>query len=70
MPTKIQVRRGTAQQWVDSDTVLDSGEIGFETDTGLFKIGDGTTAYTALEYPPSGEAVNTESAVIAGRMFA
>jgi hypothetical protein len=70
MPTKIQVRRGTAQQWVDSNTVLDSGEIGFETDTGLFKIGDGTTAYTSLEYPPSGEAVNTESAVISGRMFA
>jgi hypothetical protein len=70
MPTKIQVRRGTAQEWSDADTVLSSGEIGFETDTGLFKIGDGVTAYTALEYPPLGEAVNSESSVIAGRMFA
>ena len=70
MPTKIQVRRGTASQWTTSNPTLSEGEIGFETDTGLFKIGDGITAYTALEYPPSGEAVNTESAVIAGRMFA
>jgi hypothetical protein len=69
MPTKIQVRRGTAQEWANADPVLSSGEIGFETDTGLFKIGDGVTVYTSLAYPPSGEAVNTESAVIAGRMF-
>jgi hypothetical protein len=50
MQTKIQVRRGTAQQWADADTVLDSGEIGFETDTGLFKIGNGSATWTALGY--------------------
>jgi hypothetical protein len=70
MPTRIQLRRGTAQQWATDNTVLSSGEIGFETDTGLFKIGNGTTAYTSLAYPPSGEAVNTDSAVISGRVFA
>lgn len=46
--TKIQVRRGTASQW--SSQVLAQGEIGFETDSGLFKIGDGSTAWSSLPY--------------------
>jgi hypothetical protein len=40
MSTKIQVRRGTAAQWTAANPTLDSGEIGFETDTGKFKIGN------------------------------
>lgn len=67
MPTKIQVRRGTASEWTSSDPTLSAGEIGFETDTGLFKIGDGTIAWTALGY--AGGAANSESSVIASRMF-
>jgi hypothetical protein len=46
--TKIQVRRGTASQWTSQ--VLAQGEIGFETDTGRFKIGDGSTAWSSLTY--------------------
>jgi len=46
----IQVRRGTAAQWETADPVLESGEIGFETDTGKFKIGDGTTDWVDLKY--------------------
>ena len=46
--TKIQLRRGTAASWTTQ--VLSQGEIGFETDTGLFKIGDGTTAWSSLTY--------------------
>lgn len=46
--TKIQLRRGTAASWTTQ--VLSQGEIGFETDTGLFKIGDGTTAWNSLTY--------------------
>ncbi len=49
---RIQVRRGTAtagvNQWTDQ--VLYAGEIGYETDTGRFKIGDGVTAWSSLEY--------------------
>jgi hypothetical protein len=48
--TKIQVRRGTASSWTSSNPTLTAGEIGFETDTGLFKIGDGTTTWTSLTY--------------------
>jgi hypothetical protein len=46
----IQVRRGTAAQWVTADPALESGEIGFETDTGKFKIGDGATDWLELKY--------------------
>ncbi len=47
---KMQQRRGTAAQWTTAATVLLAGEIGFETDTGKFKIGDGTTAWASLAY--------------------
>jgi len=50
MATKIQVRRDTAANWTSADTVLSEGEIGYETDTGYMKIGDGSTAWTALSY--------------------
>jgi len=50
MATRMQQRRGTASQWVAADTVLTAGELGYETDTGQFKIGDGTTAWTSLAY--------------------
>jgi hypothetical protein len=39
MATRIQVRRDTAANWTENDPTLAEGEIGFETDTGLFKIG-------------------------------
>lgn len=49
---RIQFRRGTsaagANQWTNQ--VLYAGEVGYETDTGRFKIGDGTTAWGSLEY--------------------
>lgn len=43
--TLIQIRRGTATQWSDANPVLHAGEIGFETDTGKFKIGTGTASW-------------------------
>ncbi len=46
----IQFRRGTAQDWINKDPLLDSGEPGFETDTGLYKIGDGIHYWVELNY--------------------
>lgn len=43
-------RRGTATQWSNANPTLGSGEIGFETDTGQFKIGDNTTQWDDLPY--------------------
>ena len=46
----MQQRRGTATQWTDADPILAAGEIGFETDTNQFKIGDGVNNWSDLSY--------------------
>jgi sarcosine oxidase gamma subunit len=51
--TLIQPRRGTAAQWTSANPVLEVGELGFETDTGKEKRGDGTSDWTELEYRPA-----------------
>lgn len=48
--TSIQHRRDTAANWTTANPTLLAGEIGVETDTNKFKIGDGTTAWTDLAY--------------------
>lgn len=50
MSTRMLQRKGTYQQWFDSNPTLGSGEIGFETDTGKFKVGDGITLWNNLSY--------------------
>jgi hypothetical protein len=50
MATRIQVRRDTAANWTTNNPTLADGEIGFETDTNLFKIGANNTAWTSLAY--------------------
>lgn len=47
---QLQYRRDTAANWTGNNVVLAAGEPGYETDTGKFKIGDGTTAWTSLNY--------------------
>lgn len=48
MAVTIQLRRGTAAQWSAANTVLAEGELGYETDTGFIKVGDGATAYNSI----------------------
>jgi hypothetical protein len=50
MATRMQQRRGTAAQWTSANPVLVAGEIGFETDTNKFKIGDDSTTWSNLPY--------------------
>ena len=50
MAAVIQVKRGSASSWTSANTVLASGEIGFETDTKKMKVGDGSTAWNSLLY--------------------
>jgi hypothetical protein len=47
---RIQNRRGNSSAWESADPTLEPGEIGVESDTGKFKIGDGSTAWTTLAY--------------------
>lgn len=53
MTARIQFRRDTAATWAAASPspVLAAGEVGFETDTLRFKIGDGSTPWTSLQYP-------------------
>ena len=49
--SKIQLRRDTAANWTSANPTLSSGELGYETDTGKFKIGNAAgTAWTSLSY--------------------
>jgi hypothetical protein len=54
MATRMQQRRGTASQWISSNAgsgpILNAGEIGWESDTNKFKIGDGVSYWSALTY--------------------
>jgi len=50
MSVKIQLKRTTASAWTSLNPTLDNGEIGYETDTAKFKIGNGSTAWTSLAY--------------------
>ena len=47
---QFQFRRGTSSEWSSANPVLAAGEMGIETNTNLFKIGNGSTAWNALAY--------------------
>lgn len=50
VPVRFRVRRRTAASWTSGNEVLLDSEIGLETDTRKFKVGDGTTAWNSLNY--------------------
>lgn len=50
MSVKIQLRNDTASNWTTANPTLSAGEFGFETDTGKFKVGTGSTAWASLSY--------------------
>jgi len=69
--TRIQVRRDTAANWTSVNPLLGDGEIGFETDTGKYKIGDNSNQWTSLAYHGGKigthvQAYDAELAAIAG----
>lgn len=54
----IQVRRDTAANWASANPTLAAGELGFESNTGAIKIGDGSTAWASLPYLRATEPTN------------
>ena len=62
---QIAPTRGTAANLTSSNPVLEDGRLGIETDTGRFKIGDGSTAWNSLSYfaPPAAVPVRNTAAV-------
>ena len=51
---RIQLRRDTATAWTASSPVLLAGELGLESNTGKLKVGNGSSAWSALAYVNSG----------------
>jgi hypothetical protein len=47
---QIQIRRDTADNWVEHDPILAQGEFGYEIDTDKIKIGDGIVTWNNLPY--------------------
>jgi len=47
-----QQRRDTASNWTAQNPTLLAGELGYETDTGKWKVGTGSAVWTALAYTP------------------
>lgn len=58
MPDIVRQRRDTAANWTANNPILFDGQLGFETDTLAFKIGNGATAWNSLLYvvSPSGQS--------------
>jgi hypothetical protein len=47
---RIQMRRGTTSEWNDADPILNEGEIGYNSTLYSFKMGDGETVWSELDY--------------------
>lgn len=63
MADLIQIRRDTAANWTSANPTLAQGELGVETDTLKFKVGDGSTAWNSVNYlitSTSGNVVSTD----------
>jgi len=71
MPFVIQFRRDTAANWTSANPTLADGEMGIESDTQKYKIGNGYTVWNSLSYSslpatavsPSGTATLTNKTI-------
>lgn len=61
---RIKQRVDTAKNWKDKNPILLKGEIGFESDTKNYKIGDGIRTWTQLDYGGIGWATTINGAEI------
>ena len=72
--SKVQLRRGTKAHWTEYNTILFEGEVGFETDTYRFKIGQkdengNLIAWNDLDYygnPQTIDEITIEDDIIIG----
>lgn len=64
MADRIQFRRDISSSWAISNPILAQGELGYETDTNQFKIGDGSTAWSGLSYFSGGGGSGSSSGAL------
>ena len=50
MAVRVQFRRDTATAWSTTNPILAQGEVGYEYDTGRFKVGNGIQGWNSLAY--------------------
>ena len=48
--SNIQLRTDITTSWAAANPILLSGEMGIESDTGKYKVGDGASAWNDLSY--------------------
>ena len=74
MAVKIQMRRDTAAAWTAANPTLAAGEMGLETDTTYYKIGNGSTAWNSLGYGAYNGAISngtiTSAMIVDGTIVA
>ena len=64
MADLIRPRSGTAALWASANPILAQGEIGFTTDTGIYRIGDGVSHWLdlpAMAAPMEGLSVTLDA---------
>jgi hypothetical protein len=61
----FKFRRGTSQEWLLQNPILAQGEPGYETDTGLLKVGNGSSRWTLLGYFT--DMLNTNGSISIGQ---
>jgi hypothetical protein len=59
MSTILQFRRDTATNWTSNNPILSQGEVGLETDTSAYKVGDGTSPWNGLIYTQLSPEITT-----------
>jgi hypothetical protein len=57
--SKIQIRKGSANEWDTANPILDLGEPGFDSTNSIIKIGDGSTHWNDLR--PINESFNKQT---------
>jgi hypothetical protein len=63
MPTvnaNICIRRDTSANWTANNPTMLTGELGYETNTGRFKVGDGRS-WSVTPYTRTGESLNIKN---------
>jgi len=61
MSNRIQIRRGTSNDWETTNIILSTGELGFDIEKNILKIGDGITPWNDLEQFGAGASVEVGS---------
>jgi len=66
MATRMQQRRGTVSQWINANPILNAGEIGWESDTNRFRIGDGVNHFVDLQRFYNGDDITASIDALVG----